>query len=80
MLEILDQSTARKTRHQTQGYKQPRMTNAKEEPRYAGTASKAGQAKRPGGKQTIKESTKKTRNREGRERGGTNAQHRPKAR
>ena len=50
MLEILDQSTARKTRHQTQGYKQLRKTNDKEEPKYAGTAGKGGQAKHPGGK------------------------------
>ena len=54
MLEILDQSTARKTRHQTQGYKQTSKANSKGGPGYAGTANKTEQTKHPG-RQTNKQ-------------------------
>ena len=47
MLEILDQSTARKTRHQTQEHKNNKQENRQRRARKTGTTSRAGQANSP---------------------------------
>ena len=70
MLEILDQSTARKTRHQSKGTNKQARQTAKEDPGMQKQLTKQSRPNTQGGKQTNKDNTRGKRDREGRERGG----------
>ena len=74
MLEILDQSTARKTRHQSKGTNKQARQTAKEDPGMQVQLTKQSRPNTQGGKQTNKDNTRGKRDREGR---GRTAQHRP---
>ena len=69
MLEILDQSTARKTRHQTQKHKQHKQENRQRRARKTETASKAGQVKIPEANRPKCRAPKKEKDRGGVQRG-----------
>ena len=70
MLEILDQSTARKTRHQSKGTNKQASQTAREDPGMQVQLAKQNRPKTQRGKQTNKDNTRGERDREGRERGG----------
>ena len=70
MLEILDQSTARKTRHQPKGTNNQARQTTRKKPGIQVQQTNQGRPNTQGGKQTSKESTRRKRDREGRARGG----------
>ena len=77
MLEILDQSTARKTRHQTQEHKNNKQENRQRRARRTGTTSRAGQAKSPEANRPKCRAPNKEKKRGGEQRGARASNTRP---